>query len=182
MTFTKTLLMGATVLSLAACQTTSAISSPNDILLSGIDKSAVSPVGLPSGSATLLSATHPTCAQFYENVGTFVTAPVPKASGPSFGGQLMRTVVLASLAGVAGGSVSALGIKSSFTETALAATATQVTYNTGGDVYDKVVGADKKTPQVPAAPNLSPLQSIEKVAASIGCPAPDAAAIAALQP
>ena len=90
----------------------------------------------------------------------------------------MKTIVLGTLAGVVSGGVAAAGISSSFLEAAVIGTASQVTYNAGGTVYDKIVSQDAPVPAVPA---LDPLQEIANAAALIGCPAPDAAAIAALQ-
>ncbi len=182
MTIIKSLFLSAAVLSLTACQTTSAVKSPDAILLSGLDKPVVAQTGLEAGSVPRLSASSPTCSKFYQNVATFVDMPVSAKSGPSFGGQLMKTVVLASLAGVASGGVAAMGIKSSFAEAALVGTASQVTYNAGGKVYDKIVSPDANVPQTPNMNNPSPLVDIEKAAATLGCPAPDAAAIAALRP
>lgn len=182
MTITKSLFIGAAVFSLAACQTTSAMKAPSDVLLSGIDKPAVTQLGTQTSPTVLLSSASPTCTKFYENVGAFVNMPSAVKTGPSFGGQLMRTIVLASLAGAASGGVAAIGIESSFAEAALAATASQVTYNAGGKVYDKIMTPDTATPKAPSMPALDPMQDIQKTAAALGCPAPDRAAIATLKP
>lgn len=90
----------------------------------------------------------------------------------------MKTIVLGTLAGVVSGGVAAVGVSSSFVEAALIGTASQVTYNAGGTVYDKIVSQETPVPVVPA---LEPMQEIGNAAAMIGCPAPDAAAITALK-
>lgn len=175
MTISKTLFLGVAALSLCACQTTSAISSPSDTLLAGIDSSTIS----SSASTTLLSSSDPTCLTFYKNTTDFVSLPADfNVARPSVGGGLMKTIVLGTLAGVASGGVAAIGISSSFLEAAVIGTASQVTYNAGGTVYDKIVS--QKTPE-PAVPALEPMQEIQNAAALIGCPAPDTAAISALK-
>ena len=69
-----------------------------------------------------LSASNPTCVQFYKNTANFVSLPsadvsLPSApSGPSFGGTLLKTLVLGTLSGVASGGVAALGISNSFAD------------------------------------------------------------------
>ena len=135
-----------------------------------------------------LSASNPTCLQFYKNTANFVSLPsadvsLPSApSGPSFGGTLLKTLVLGTLSGVASGGVAALGIGNSFAEAALIGTVSQVTYNTGSTVYDGIVGKSgaDDVPGVADVPALTPMQEITKAAATLGCPAPDVASIAAL--
>lgn len=135
-----------------------------------------------------LSASNPTCVQFYKNTANFVSLPsadvsLPSApSGPSFGGTLLKTLVLGTLSGVASGGVAALGISNSFAEAALIGTVSQVTYNTGSTVYDGIVGKSgaDDVPGVADVPALTPMQEITKAAATLGCPAPDVASIAAL--
>lgn len=181
MTISKTLFLGAVALSLCACQTTSAIPSPSDTLLANIDSSAISPLG---SATTLLNSSDPTCLKFYQNTTSFVSLPADLNVGvgrPSFGAGLMKTIVLGTLAGVASGGVAAIGIQSSFLEAAVIGTASQVTYNAGSTVYDKIVSPTTPEPVVPAVPALEPLQEIQNAAAAIGCPAPDTAAIAALK-
>ncbi len=179
MTFSKHLILGAALLSLSACQTTSGVNVANDVLLSDIAAPDISTASAP----VLLSTSNPTCLKFYENTAAFAAMPAADLSapkGPSFGSQLMRTVVLGTLSGVASGGVAALGIESSFAQAALAGTANQVVYQAGGTVYDKIVKTEMPDPAVPAVPALTPMQEIEKAANLIGCPAPDAASIAAL--
>ena len=176
MTISKTLFLGVAVLSLSACQTTSAVPSPNQVLLADIDRSMVA----QTSSTQLLSSSSPTCSKFYTNVSAYVDMPTAVKTGPSFGGQLMRTIALASLAGIASGGVAAVGIENSFLEAALVGTASQVTYNAGGKVYDKIVTPDTPNPQAASVAALDPMQEIQKTAALLGCPAPDEAAIATL--
>jgi len=179
MTISRTMFVGLAALSLCACQTTSAVPSPSETLLAGIDTAADTTPGL----TTNRKATDPTCLTFYKNTTNFVSLPADLGAGgsaaPSFGGTLMKTMVLGTLAGVASGGVSALGIGNSFAEAALIGTASQVTYNAGSTVYDKIVTPTPDV-EVPATPALEPLQEIQKAAAILGCPAPDQAAIAAL--
>ena len=149
-------------------------------------------VSVPGLSAADLvptsSASNPTCVQFYKNTANFVSLPsadvsLPSApSGPSFGGTLLKTLVLGTLSGVASGGVAALGISNSFAEAALIGTVSQVTYNTGSTVYDGIVGKSgaDDVPGVADVPALTPMQEITKAAATLGCPAPDVASIAAL--
>lgn len=179
MTFSKTLILGLAALSFTACQTTSGYSSPSEVLLADVPTAAST-----STTVTALSASNPTCLKFYENTATFAALPVDELSppsGPSFGGSLLKTVVLGTLAGVTGGGVAALGIESSFAEAALITTASQVTYNAGDSVYDSIVGKDPVETEIPEVPALTPMQEIEKAAAALGCPAPDQASIAALK-
>ena len=176
MTISKTLFIGVAALSLCGCKTASVV-SPADMLLAGI-----AAPDTQAGFTTVLSATDPTCSTFYKNTTDFVSLPadlnVPSA--PSFGSSLAKTLVLGTLAGVVSGGVAAVGIGNSFAEAALIGTASQVTYNTGGTVYDKIVGP-KPDAETPDVPTLEPMQEIQKAAAAIGCPAPDQAAIAALK-
>ncbi len=178
MTISKQLFLGLALLSLTACQTTP--TSPSDVLLSDLGTSSVS----ETGATTLLSSSSPTCLKFYENTATFAALPAADLNvptGPSFGRQLLKTVALGALSGVAGGGVSALGIESQFLESALITTAGQVTYQAGSTVYDEIVGTGAPDPAVPTVPALTPMQEIQKAANLLGCPAPDAAAIAALK-
>jgi len=179
MSFSKTLLLGFAVVSLSACSTTPSIPDAGEVLLAGIEAPSVTvPGALPS-----LSATSPTCLQFYQNTGNFVSLPSPElagATGPSFGSQLLKTVVLGTLAGVVSGGVASIGIDNSFAEAALIGTASQVTFSTGGTIYDSIVGDGIPDVEVPTVPALTPMQEIEKIAGELGCPAPDQAAIAAL--
>ena len=183
MTISKTLILGVAALSLCACKTTPSFTSPSEALLAGIDTSAETQPGF----TRILSASDPTCLTFYKNTTNFVSLPedlsVNGPSGPSFGRDLMKTMVLGTMAGVVSGGVAAIGIGNSFAEAALIGTASQVTYNTGSTVYDKIVGPSTcaDVPEVPQVPALEPMQEIRKAAATLGCPAPDQAAIAALK-
>lgn len=185
MTISKTLFLGLAAVSLCACSTTSVVPSPSDTLLAGIDTSAVTQPGFTK----ILSASDPTCLSFYKNTTAFVSLPAADLNiggapkGPSFGSTLTKTLILGTLSGVVSGGVAAIGIGNSFAEAALIGTASQVTYNVGGTVYDSIVAPTPvaEVPEVPDVPALSPLQEIEKAAATLGCPAPDQAAIAALK-
>jgi hypothetical protein len=179
MTFSKSIFLGLAAFSLAACKTTLPATSPSDVLLSDISTAEIS----GTSAARLLSTSSPTCLKFYENTAAFAALPTAELNGvptPSFGGQLMKTLILGTLSGVASGGVSALGIESQFLESALIGTAGQVTYQAGSTVYDQIVGTGIPEPVVPSVPALSPMQEIEKAAAVLGCPAPDQAAIAGL--
>ena len=183
MTISKTLFLGVAALSLCACQTTSPITPPSETLLAGLETSS----NAQTGSTKLLSANDPTRLTFYKNTTAFVSQPadfgVNGPSTPSFGGSLMKTLVLGTLAGVASGGVAAIGIGNSFAEAALIGTASQVTYNTGGSIYDKIVTPEadpEAQAEAKAIAALDPMQEIQKAAAILGCPAPDQAAIAAL--
>lgn len=185
MTISKILFLGLTAVSLCACSTTSVAPSPSDTLLAGLDTSAPTQPGFTK----ILSASDPTCVAFYKNTTAFVSMPtadlnidgVPK--GPSFGASLTKTIILGTLAGVVSGGVASIGIGSGFAEAAAIGTASQVTYNMGGTVYDNIVTPkpDPQVPEVPAVSALSPLQEIQKAASTLGCPAPDQASIAALK-
>lgn len=129
---------------------------PSETLLAGLETSTDTQIG----STKLLSASDPTCLTFYKNTTAFVSQPADLGVGgpaaPSFGGSLMKTLVLGTLAGVASGGVAAIGIGNSFAEAALIGTASQVTYNTGSTVYDKIV-----TPQ----PDPEALAEVKAIAA-----------------
>jgi len=176
MTFSKQLFLGFAVLSLAACQTTSGVTSANDVLLSDISTPEIS----QAGTTRLMASNSPTCLKFYENTAMYVAMPsadLNAPTGPSFGDKVLKTVVLGTLSGLVGGGVSALGIESGFVEAALIGTAGQVTYQLGDTVYDDIVGTGDNQPVVPP---LTPMEEIQKAAALLGCPAPDQASIAAL--
>jgi len=179
MTFSKHLFLGIAVISMSACQTmpSAKLANPNDILLSDITTSSIGGSALP----TKLSAANPTCLKFYDNTASYMAAVQAAQSapqGPSFGSILMRTLVLGTLSGVASGGVAAIGIENAFAEAALAGTANQVTYQLGGKAYDSVM---KKDPSDPAIPANQQLNDIENAANLIGCPAPDADALAPVQ-
>ena len=180
MTITKTLFLGVAALSLCACQTTAPVSSPSETLLADIDTSTIS----QAGTTTLLNSSDPKCLTFYKNTSAYVAQPAALNAGVptglSFGSSLLKTVVLGTLAGAVSGGVASVGIGSSFAEAALIGTASQVTYNAGDTVYDSIVGKPE-VPVTPEVPVLEPMQEIEKAAGVLGCPAPDAAAIAALK-
>ena len=91
----------------------------------------------------------------------------------------MRTLVLGTLSGVASGGVAAIGIDNAFAEAALAGTANQVTYQMGGKAYDSIMKKDPTA--VPTIPASQQLADIENAAKLIGCPAPDANALAPVQ-
>lgn len=164
----STLLTAVAVLSLAACQTTGAAQSPSQTLYSNIDVANIS----ETGTATRRSGTDSVCVTFYQNTASYVAQPA--SVKPKGGSGLLKTLVLGSLAGVASGGVAALGISSSFAEAALIGTASQMTYNTGETVYDKIVGPDDVQDTETA---LTPMEEIEKAAAALGCPAPDKLAL-----
>jgi len=181
MTFSKHLFLGIAVISMSACQTmpSANLANPNDILLSDITTSGIDGSVVP----TKLSASNPTCLKFYDNTATYmaaINAPQSAPSGPSFGSLLMRTLVLGTLSGVASGGVAAIGIENAFAEAALAGTANQVTYQMGGKVYDSVMKKDPAA-AVPAVPATDQFANIQNAAKLIGCPAPDANALAPLQ-
>jgi len=143
MTFSKHLFVGIAVISMSACQTmpSANLANPNDILLSDIATSSIGSSAVP----TKLSAANPTCLKFYDNTASYmaaVQAAQAAPQGPSFGGLLMRTLVLGTLSGVASGGVAAIGIENAFAEAALAGTANQVTYQMGGKAYDSVMKKD----------------------------------------
>lgn len=180
MTISKQFFLGLTLLSLSACQTTSGVTSASDVLLSDISATGIS----ETSATSFLTTSSPTCLKFYENTAAFAALPAADLNvptGPSFGDQLLKTVVLGTLSGVVGGGVSAIGIDSSFVDSALTTTASQVTYQAGSTVYDEIVATDIPDPAIPTVPDLTPMQEIEKAASLIGCPAPDAAAIEALK-
>lgn len=153
-TFTLTLTSLA-VLSLSACAT----SSPNSetFLLGGIaaDNIKTAPVSAETtaldGDISALNAvspnvsfaesqirtslTNPTCAQFNINTLAFATKP----ETPTFGTGLLKTIIMGTVAGVASGGVSSLGIGSPFIASALAGTANQVAFSGAKPLADKVV-------------------------------------------
>lgn len=179
MTFSKHLFLGIAVISMSACQTmpSAKLANPNDILLSDITASSIDGSTVP----TKLSAANPTCLKFYENTASYmatVQAAQATPQGPSFGGLLMRTLVLGTLSGVASGGVAAIGIENAFAEAALAGTANQVTYQMGGKAYDSIMKKDPSGQVIPAAEQMA---DIENAAKLIGCPAPDANALAPVQ-
>jgi len=159
------------ILSVSACQTTGAAQSANDTLYANIEADKIS----ASGDASRLSATDSTCVTFYQNTASYITQPAT-VPGKSAGSGLLKTLVLGSLAGVASGGVAALGVRSSFAEAALVGTVSQVTYNTGDTIYDKIIGPDEvETEETP----LTPMEEIEAAAKALGCPSPDKAALKA---
>ena len=179
MTFSKHLFVGIAVFSMSACQTmpSANLANPNDILLSDIATSSAGSSVVP----TKLSAANPTCLKFYDNTASYmaaVQAAQAAPQGPSFGGLLMRTLVLGTLSGVASGGVAAIGIENAFAEAALAGTANQVTYQMGGKAYDSIM---KKDPSGKVIPAQQQMVDIENAAKLIGCPAPDANALAPVQ-
>jgi len=68
---------------------------------------------------------------------------------------------------------------SSIGSSALAGTANQVTYQMGGKAYDSIMKKDPTA--VPTIPASQQLADIENAAKLIGCPAPDANALAPVQ-
>lgn len=177
MTFSKHLFLGIAVISMSACQTmpSANLANPNDILLSDVTTSSIDGSVVP----TKLSAANPTCLKFYENTASYmaaVQAAQAAPQGPSFTDLLLRTLVLGTLSGVASGGVAAIGIENAFAEAALAGTANQVTYQLGGKAYDSVMKKDPAAAIV--IPESQQLADIENAAKLIGCPAPDANALA----
>jgi len=187
------------VLALGACSTTSALKSPDSLLLASIPAEKI---GVDVGTVTKLATSDPICVEFYQNAGKFAElalaeapglpgAPdVPGLGGGGFGMELLKTLALGTVAGAASGGIGSLGISSSFLELALAGAANQVVFQGANTALDVVTaGKDDKAEAVSeageaeaaseageaAAPvELSPIQYIEAAAEKIGCLAPDA--------
>ena len=158
------------VLSLTACSSL----NPENALFAGIpaEKVAAAPevaVDAEEGLNAMNiaerrireSTSNPTCAQFNMNALAFAAAP----EVPGFGTEIIKTVILGTVAGAAGGGVAALGISSNFIETAVAGTVNQVVYNGARPVVDKVipdrtVGGSEKT------------ATLKTSAERVGCPDP----------
>lgn len=176
----KLTLTSMAILALTACQTTSPAIPSDAMLLSSIPAEKISPAG---AAKTQLSSTNPTCVEFYKNSAVFAEAykdqlgVAPKAAGGGFGGGLLKTVALGTLAGAASGGVGSLGIGSSFLELALASTASQVVFQGSNEALDAISKNKAEGELAGAAESVSPLAQIETAAAKIGCPAPDAAAL-----
>ena len=159
-------------LSLTACSSLS--TDPANLLFAGIpaEKVAAAPevaVDAEEGLNAMniaerrirASTSNPTCAQFNMNALAFAAAP----EVPGFGTEIIKTVILGTVAGAAGGGVAALGISSNFIETAVAGTVNQVVYNGARPVVDKAipdltVGGSEKT------------VALKTSAERVGCPDP----------
>ena len=151
------------VLSLTACSTLSA--KPDDLLFGGIapEKIAAAKVvavdpdeGLDAMNIAerriRSSVSNPTCAQFNMNALAFAAAP----EVPGFGTDIIKTIIMGTVAGAASGGIASVGIGSAFVETAVAGTANQVVFNGVKPVVDKVVpdltvGGSEKTAALKAA-------------------------------
>lgn len=160
------------IMSLSACSTLS--TKPEDALFSGIpaDKIAPAKVAATDPDAGLnamniaerrirSSVSNETCAQFNMNALAFAAAP----EVPGFGTNIIKTIIMGTVAGAASGGISTLGIGSSFVETAVAGTANQVVFNGVRPVVDKIVpdltvGGSEKTAALKAS------------AERVGCPDP----------
>ena len=159
-------------LSLTACSSLS--TDPANLLFAGIpaEKVAAAPevaVDAEEGLNAMNiaerrireSTSNPTCAQFNMNALAFAAAP----EVPGFGTDIIKTIIMGTVAGAAGGGVAALGISSNFIETAVAGTVNQVVFNGVKPVVDKVVpdltvGGSEKTAAMKAS------------AERVGCPDP----------
>jgi len=143
------------VLSLTACAST----KPENLLFNGIaaDKIAPAKVAEADPEAGLnamniaerrirASASNPTCAQFNMNALAFAAAP----EVPGFGTDIIKTIIMGTVAGAASGGIASVGIGSAFIETAVAGTTNQIVFNGVKPVVDKVVpdltvGGSEKT-------------------------------------
>lgn len=144
-------------MSLTACSTLS--KKPEDLLFGGIAADKIAPAKAvevdPEDGLNAMniaerrirsSASNPTCAQFNMNALAFAAAP----QVPSFGTDILKTIIMGTVAGAASGGVASLGIGSAFIETAVAGTTNQIVFNGVRPVVDKVVpdltvGGSEKT-------------------------------------
>jgi len=147
--------IGAAMLTLTACQTTSAEKqTPQEILFAGVtDK---------TNPVSKRSAEDPTCLKFYSNATQYVTKPDGKKAAAGFA----KTLALGALSGAAAGGIGAIGISSSFLELPLASSASQVVFKGGETALDKVTGTEN---------TLTPIEEIEDAASELGCPPPSKA-------
>ena len=180
------------VLALGACSTTSALKSPDSLLLASIPAEKI---GVDVGTVTKLATSDPVCVEFYQNAGKFAElalaeapglpgAPdVPGLGGGGFGMELLKTLALGTVAGAASGGIGSLGISSSFLELALAGAANQVVFQGANTALDAVTAgkgdeaeavSEAGEAEAAAPVELSPIQYIEAAAEKIGCLAPDA--------
>ncbi len=160
------------VLSLTACSTLSP--KPEDLLFGGISADKIAPAKVvavdPEEGLNAMniaerrirsSATNPTCAQFNMNALAFAAAP----EVPGFGTDIIKTIIMGTVAGAASGGIASVGIGSAFIETAVAGTANQIVFNGVKPVVDKVVpdltvGGSEKT------------VALKSSAERVGCPDP----------
>jgi len=149
------------VLSLTACAST----KPENLLFSGIAADKIAPAKVaeadPESGLNAMniaerrirsSASNPTCAQFNMNALAFAAAP----EVPGFGTDIIKTIIMGTVAGAASGGIASVGIGSAFIETAVAGTANQIVFNGVRPVVDKVVpdltvGGSEKTATLKSA-------------------------------
>ncbi len=160
------------VLSLTACSSLS--TDPANLLFAGIPAEKVAPApevavdpeeGLDAMNIAerriRASTSNPTCAQFNMNALAFAAAP----EVPGFGTDIIKTIIMGTVAGAASGGIASLGIGSAFIETAVAGTTNQIVFNGVKPVVDKVVpdltvGGSEKT------------VALKTSAERVGCPDP----------
>ncbi len=169
------------VISLSGCQTIG--SSGSDALLSGIPADKIAPVVDADASADgtvnaagvsvdvmspamslaasqiRASGANPVCGQFNMNSLAYIANP----AGSGMGIGLLKTIALGTIAGVASGGVSALGIGSSFVENTVAGTVNQVVFNSAKPVVDSIF---------PAAESTDVAADLSSAAERVGCPNP----------
>lgn len=156
----KTAALTAAALAVTACQTAAppaqVSATPQQQLFSSISPSIYD----GTLAASNRTAEDLVCAQFYKNSVGYI-ARNTTSSGAGTG--ILKTMALGMLAGVASGGVSALGIGSTFLETAAASTANQVVFQGGQAILD---GGDD------APASADPMVNVASAAQVIGCPAP----------
>ena len=151
------------IMSLSACSTLSA--KPENLLFGGIPADKIAPAKVaavdPEEGLDAMniaenrirsSVSNPTCAQFNMNALAFAAAP----EVPGFGTDIIKTIIMGTVAGAASGGIASLGIGSAFIETAVAGTTNQIVFNGVRPVVDKVVpdltvGGSEKTAALKAA-------------------------------
>lgn len=162
----KTLSLTLTTLaafSLTACSTLSL--KPEDALFNGIAAENVAAAKVaevdPEEGLDAMniaerrirsSVSNATCAQFNMNALAFAATP----QVPGFGTDIIKTMIMGTVAGAASGGIASLGIGSAFLETAVAGTTNQIVFNGVKPVVDKVVpnltvGGSEKTAALKAA-------------------------------
>jgi len=160
------------VLSLTACSTLSA--KPENALFAGIPADKIAPAKVaevdPESGLNAMniaerrirsSVSNETCAQFNMNALAFAAAP----EVPGFGTDIIKTIIMGTVAGAASGGIASVGIGSAFVETAVAGTTNQIVFNGVKPVVNKIVpdltvGGSEKTAALKAS------------AERVGCPDP----------
>lgn len=160
------------IVSLSACSTLS--SKPEDLLFGGISPDKIAPAKVaavdPEAGLDAMniaerrirsSVSNPTCAQFNMNALAFAAAP----EVPGFGTDIIKTIIMGTVAGAASGGIASVGIGSAFVETAVAGTTNQIVFNGVKPVVDKIVpdltvGGSEKT------------VALKTAAERVGCPDP----------